>query len=242
VRENEISLRKWSGGTTHLRSSAHRRNIGQQRRVIHRSKKIRPSTRLLSLIKSLHDDRSLNLIWRCFLVCLWVGCAVKQSYVLVPTLFGIFFSAVLHHVLNDDDKNVIIKKSFPMRTRTELQIVQPCKTMCQNKNSAHPGMWTTISRRCYFRFTQRNRLSVTKMDPFAAADEAVFLVISNKRIVAMHQLTCTDTPQANINVNGTTGLKSRPPSLLTFFYVQRLLFWERNSVQNRESCCHLQWI
>jgi len=54
------------------------------------------------------------------------------------------------------------------------------------------------------------------MDRFAAADEAVSLVTSSKRTVVMHQLTCIDTRQANIIVNGTIGLKSRPLLLPMF--------------------------
>ena len=44
-------------------------------------------------------------------------CGVKQSYVLVTTMFGIFFSAVLHHVFHDDDKN-IINEGILLHTRT----------------------------------------------------------------------------------------------------------------------------
>jgi len=88
---------------------------GQQRRAVHRSKKIGCPPRLRSLVRSLYEDLKTRISYEAFLSSRKRG--VKQRCVLVPSLFGIIFSAAPHHVFPDADNNIMTDALF-LRSRT----------------------------------------------------------------------------------------------------------------------------
>ena len=90
---------------------------------------------LLQLIISFHEDMSACIQYEdCISDRFDVKSGVKQGCVLAPTLFGIYFAALLHHAFKDSQDGVFIRtrsdgsmfniKRLKSKTKTTLELIR----------------------------------------------------------------------------------------------------------------------
>ena len=111
-----------------------------------------------------------------------VRCGVKQGCVLAPTLFGIFFSALLHHAFGDD----LDEDSVYLYTRADGQLFSLARLRAKTKRQR------VLVRELLFAddaaFVSHGTAGLQRlMDKFSSACDQFSLVISVKKTVVLHQ-------------------------------------------------------
>ena len=149
-------------------------------------------SRLLSLIRSLHDDMTAAVHYEgSTSECFNVRSGVKQGCVLAPTLFGIFFSLLLHHAFgnHEDEDDVFLHtrsdgKLFNLaRLRAKTKVRQ---VLVRELLFADDAALVSHSAAGLHRLLER----------FRAACSEFALIISIKKTVVMHQNGIPGVPVA----------------------------------------------
>ena len=138
---------------------------------------------LLSLIRSLHDGMKANVYFEGSLSDYFeLRCGVKQGCVLAPTLFSIYFSAVLHFAF----ENVSDGDDVYMHTRSDGKLFRLARLRAKSKTRrflvrellfADDAALVSHSAHGLQRLLTR----------FAEACDEFALVISTRKTVVMHQ-------------------------------------------------------
>ena len=145
---------------------------------------------LLGLVKSLHEDMSATVFFEGSTSDSFaVRSGVKQGCVLAPTLFGIFFSVLLHHAFNDhvDEDGVFL------HTRSDGKLFNLARLRAKSK------VRKVLVRELLFAddaaLVSHSAAGLHRlMDRFSAACSEFALVISIKKTVVMHQAGSAASP------------------------------------------------
>ena len=151
--------------------------------------------KLLSLQKSLHENMSATVCFEGstsekFPIC----CGVKQGCVLAPTLFGIFFSTLLHHAFSSFSDN----DSVYLHTRSDGKLFNLSRLRAKSKVRrimVRELLFADDAALISHTSSGLDRL----MSRLNASCTEFALIISIKKTVVMHQSDVIDTP---VSING----------------------------------------
>ncbi|XP_047481631.1 uncharacterized protein LOC125034034 [Penaeus chinensis] len=137
---------------------------------------------------------SNNLLRGSYIGAFWCAAAVKQGCVLAPTLFGIFFSTLLHHAFGNYNNN----DDIYLHTRSDNRLFNLSRLSAKDK------VRRVLVRELLFAddaaFVSHNPEGLQSlMDRFSAACPDFSLIISTKKTVVMN-CSATNSPAIPIFV------------------------------------------